>query len=207
MPEKKGPREAWRDFMAAYDRLANWQKAAFSIPVLALLLWGLCSVADRQLTDDAPADRARAQTGAAPTMAPTPTYDVLADRVQSQRVAATATAEAERKAAETAFREVAWPDVVRLYEKDQGDNPTNLYMDAVASLNQGDITGEDMLETVRATESFTTSCAVLFAWGHSGVGREDDEVFANMALSMVQKWPGLDGQDCIDDLDWSALTK
>ena len=97
-----------------------------------------------------------------------------------------------------------WPDVVRLYEKNQGDNPTSLYTDALLSLNQGDITGEDVLETVQASESFTTYCAMAMAWMHSEVGGYENAVVDGLAVHLVDEWPDRDGQDCIDDLDWAG---
>ena len=134
----------------------------------------------------------------------TPPNDVVAERIQSQQMAATSTATAKREAAVAPFREMAWPEVVRLYEKNQGDNPTNLYMDALMSLNQGDITGEDVLETVDASSSFATYCGMSMAWMHSEVGGYENSVLDLLAVSLVDRWPGRDAQDCIADLDWSA---
>ena len=143
-------------------------------------------------------ERDRAQVAA------TPTNDVLAERIQSQQMAATSTVTAEREAAVAHFREMAWPEVVRLYEKNQGDNPTNLYTDALMSLNQGDITGADVLETVDATSSFTTVCGMAMAWMHSEVGGYENSVLDVVAVALVDRWPAKDWQDCVDDLDWSA---
>ena len=104
------------------------------------------------------------------------------------------------------FGAMAWADVVRLYEKSQGDNPTSLYEDALLSLNQGDITGTEVLATVEGSMSFTTYCAMSMAWMHREAGGYDDPVLERLAVLLVSRWPAKDGQDCIDDLDWSALT-
>ena len=142
-------------------------------------------------------------------LAATPTSDVLAERILSQHLAMAALAEAKWEEAEAAFFEMAWPDVVRLYEKNQGDNPTNLYTDALMSLNQGDITGEDVLETVEASNSFTTHCAMVYAWKDSNWEKYETEGYKTVARRLAERraeeWPSRDFFDC-DDLDWSGLT-
>ena len=87
------------------------------------------------------------------------------------------------------FGAMAWPDVVKLYEKNQGDNPTSLYTDALMSLKQGDITGVEVLATVEGSSSFTTYCAMSMAWLHSGVGGYEDSVLDRMAVLLVSRWP------------------
>ena len=104
------------------------------------------------------------------------------------------------------FGAMAWPEVVHLYEKSQGDNPTSLYEDALLSLNNGDITGTEVLATVEGSSSFTTYCAMSMAWMHREAGGYDGPVLERLAVLLVSRWPAKDGQDCIDGLDWSALT-
>ena len=142
-------------------------------------------------------------------LAATPTSDVLAERILSQHLAMAALAEAKWEEAEAAFFGMAWPDVVQLYEKNQGDNPTSLYTDALMSLNQGDITGEDVLETVEASNSFTTHCAMVYAWKDSNWEKYETEGYKTVARRLAERraeeWPSRDFFDC-DDLDWSGLT-
>ena len=103
-----------------------------------------------------------------------------------------------------------WPEVVRMHEEGQGDDPTGLYTDALMSLRAGDITGEDVLETVDASNSFATYCAMTYAWNDSNWKQYETDGYKTVARRLAKRradgWASRDSGDCDNDLDWSSLT-
>ena len=102
------------------------------------------------------------------------------------------------------FGAMAWPEVVHLYEQSQGDNPTSLYADALLSLNNGDITGTEVLATVEGSMSFTTYCAMSMAWMHREAGGYDDPVLERLAVLLVSRWPAMLGWARLHRLTWTG---
>lgn len=99
-----------------------------------------------------------------------------------------------------------WAEVVRMHEAEQGDDPTGLYMAAVTSLSAGDVVGADVLETVSATSSFTTFCALAIAWQSQYGADNYKTVVRRLQKRLAEQWPDRDGNSCHNDLDWSSLT-
>ena len=105
---------------------------------------------------------------------------------------------------------MSWAEVVRLHELNQDNDPTGLYTDALMRLKSGDITGQDVVETVEGSSSFTTFCAMANAWNDSNWPNYGTQSYKTVSRELNQRladgWPSRDFGDCSDDLDWSSLT-